>query len=155
MRAAGRVASHAVSATPQQAYGAASIAAQRVGQADGDLCQALPQVALARRCGLPGRLKHLVRVERPIAVNQFLGGRQRFQRRPGPVVSRWLADRIPGQRAAECVARPGIACSPGCIAISASRHLLALWLGISQPGTQLKVEAVACFLVREVPGPVK
>jgi hypothetical protein len=69
MRAAGRVTRQAVSTAPQQAYGSASIAAQRVGQADGDLRQALPQVALARRRGLPGRLEHLMRVERAIVVN--------------------------------------------------------------------------------------
>jgi hypothetical protein len=122
MRAAGRVAREALSAAPQQARGTASVASQRVGQADGYLSQALPQVALGRRRGLPGRLKHLMRVERAVTVNQFLGGRQRFQRRQGPVVSRWLADRVPGQRAAERVARPGIPRSPGRIAISARGH---------------------------------
>jgi hypothetical protein len=122
MRTGARVARQAVSATPQQARGTASIAAQRVRKADGELGQSLPQVALARRRGFPRRLKHLVRVERAIGVNQFLGGCQRLQRRPGPVVGWRLADCIPGQRAAKCVPRPRIPRPPGGIAISAGEH---------------------------------
>ena len=74
MRAGARVGRQAVSATPQQARGTGSVAAQRVRQADGELSQSLPKVALGRRRGLPGRLKHLMRVERAIGVDQFLGG---------------------------------------------------------------------------------
>ena len=122
MRSNSWVGREAVSATPQQSSGTPSVPAQRVRQADGQLSQSLPQVALGWRRGLPGRLKHLVRVERAVGVNQLLGSRQRFQRWPGPVVGLRLADCFPGQRAAECIARPRIPRPPGGISIPAGGH---------------------------------
>jgi len=122
MRAGARVARQAVSAAPQQARGTASIAAECVRQANGDLSQSLPQVALARRRRFPGCLKHLMRVKREIGVNQILGSCQRFQGRPGPVVGWRLAGCIPGQRPAEFVARSRVPRPPGCISISAGEH---------------------------------
>jgi hypothetical protein len=122
MRAGARVGRQAVSATPEQARGTASVPPPRVRQADSELSQSLPQVALGRRSGLPRRLKHLVGVERAIGVDQLLSGRQGFQRRKGPVVGWRLAGCVSGQRPAERVARPRIPRPPGSIAIPAGVH---------------------------------
>jgi len=49
------------------------VPAKGVGQADCQLGQPLPQVALGVRCCLPGGLQHLVGVERATFVQEPLG----------------------------------------------------------------------------------
>ena len=60
-------------ASPEQRYGTAGIAAVSVRQADRDLGESLPQVALERRRGLPRRLEDLVRVKREPGAQQLVG----------------------------------------------------------------------------------
>jgi hypothetical protein len=74
VRASIRVARQPVSAAAQQADRASGVSAQHVRETDGYLRQAPPQLPLGWRRGLPDRLEYLVRVERAIGVNQFLGG---------------------------------------------------------------------------------
>lgn len=63
----------ALGAATEQGDGAAGVAPAGVRQADRDLGQALPQVALVRRSGLPGRLEDLVRVEGAAVAEQAVG----------------------------------------------------------------------------------
>ena len=63
----------ALGAAAEQGDGAAGVAPAGVREADRDLSQALPEFALARRPGLPGRLEDLVRVERAAIADQPVG----------------------------------------------------------------------------------
>jgi hypothetical protein len=69
----GLVGADALGAAAEQGDGAAGVTAAGVGQADRDLGQALPQVALVRRSGLPGRLEDLVGMERAAVAEQLVG----------------------------------------------------------------------------------
>ena len=60
-------------AATEQGDGATGVAAVRVGQADGDLGQALPQIAFCRWAGLPGRFQDFMRVEWAAGPKQFVG----------------------------------------------------------------------------------
>jgi len=72
MGTAVRVAVKPSHTTAQQDSGAALVAAERVRQADSDLSQALPEVAVGVWRGLPGRLEHLVGVKWPPGIQQSL-----------------------------------------------------------------------------------
>ena len=74
----------ALGAPAEQGDRAAGVAPAGVGQPDRDLGQALPQIAVARRRRLPGRLEDLVRVERAAFAEQLIGEPGRV----GPVIAR-------------------------------------------------------------------
>ena len=101
----------ALGAAAEQGDGAAGVAPAGVRQADRDLGQALPQVALVRRSGLPGRLEDLVRVEGAAVTEQAVGEDGGIAAGDDQVVGNpVLAGIAVGQRASQAVAG---ACVPG------------------------------------------
>ena len=155
----GRIAAQPVGAAAQQRRRTASVAAPRVGQADRQLRQALPQVALGRRRRLPRRLQHLVRVERA-AVRRASPGRSRAPARAAAPSRRRPAAGPPRPWPAGGRARPAawhsapgrrIPISPGWCPPGPRR--LALGLGIGQPGPQLQVEALGTSSCGKWPAP--
>ena len=90
-------------ATLQQPVGADGVPAGRVGEADADLREALPEVALVVGPRLPARLEHLVRGERPPLAHQAACHLDRLER--GQCLLRYglHAGRPVGQRPAQGV----------------------------------------------------
>ena len=97
-----------------------------VGDTHRELGQRFPQVPLAVRAGLPGRLEHIVGVKREALVQESLGVGQRIVRRQlevlgdsgdtGAPVREWAAQRI---------ARSVVAGAAGFVAVTGS-HLSIL-----------------------------
>ena len=118
---AGRVPADPGGAPAQQGDRADGIAAPGVGQADRQLGQALPQVALSGRSGLPGRLQDLMGMERAPGVQQPLRGVQgRGRGQRGHVRHGRLAVRAALQRAPEAVPRPRVPGPPGRVPVPVS-----------------------------------
>ena len=118
------VRANALCAPPEQGDRAAGVAPASVGQPDRDLGQALPQIALARRGRLPGRLEDLVRVERASLAEQLVGEAGRVG--PGDreiIGNRCLAGLGLGavQRTSKGVAGPRVPRPAGRIAVSRQR----------------------------------
>ena len=114
----------ALGAPAEQGDRAAGIAPAGVGQPDRDLGQALPQVTLARRGGLPGRLEDLVRVERAAFSEQLIGEPGRVGPGDREIVGNpGLAGRGLGavQRASQPVAGSRVPWSAGRIAVPRQR----------------------------------
>ena len=114
----------ALGAPPEQGDRAAGVAPAGVGQPDRDLGQALPQIALAGRGGLPGRLEDLVRVERAALPEQLVGEPGRVG--PGDreiVGNRCLAvlGLSAAQGASQGVAGPRVPWPAGRVAVSRQR----------------------------------
>ena len=111
-RVVGRVLAHVPGAAAQQGDRAAGVAAAGVGQADRDLREAPPELAVRGRGRLPGGLEDLVGVERVALGQQPAAELGRLGRGDHQVVgdARHVlgARRRPGERAAELVARPRV-----------------------------------------------
>jgi len=106
---AGAIALHGSRPAPEQGNRAAAVSAPGMGQADRDLSQALPEIALVIWAGLPHRLEYLVGVERPALVNEALREQDRFARFQAQIIGhRRLAGRVLVQGPAEAVPRPGV-----------------------------------------------
>ncbi len=92
-----------------------------MGETDGELRQALPQLTLLPRGRLPHPFEHLMRVERIPMVDQLLGLAQRLVRAQHDILGHPLDPlRTMGQRAAQCVARAGIASPPLRVPVAAA-----------------------------------
>ena len=140
-----------------------------VRQADSDLRQALPEVALGRWCRLPRRLKDLMRVKGQALIQQLLGAGESLGRRQGSLIGGRHGTRgIPGQRSAKLISRPGVPGSARSVSVpaistvtavspagSVNHDGLAFRLWVGQPRPKFQVEALGHFLVREMAGSVQ
>ena len=109
-----------VCAAAQQRHRALRVAPLHVGQADRELGQSLPQLAMLPRSGLPYCLEYLVRVEGVAIVDQPLGLPDRVVRAEHDILSNPLnPSRTVRQRPAQAVSGTGVAGPPARIPISA------------------------------------
>ena len=115
-------ASSRTQAALEQPLGADGIAARGVRQGHADLGETLPQVALSLRAGLPARLEHLVRRERPPGLDQLAGSGQRLGRRQRLLGHRLDPHGVVGQRPPELVAGPRLARATESVAVASLGH---------------------------------
>jgi hypothetical protein len=109
-------------AAPEQGHGAAGVPPVRVGQADGDLGEPLPQVALAGPCGLPRRLEDLMGVERAARAQQLAGQPGRVRPGKREVLGHLrLAALAAAQRPSQPVTRARVPRPAGVIAVPSHR----------------------------------
>jgi hypothetical protein len=81
VRAVATIALESAGAATQQRGRAACVTASSMREPDRKLRQALPEIALVVRCGLPDRLEHLMGVKWLSGVQQALRLRKREVRR--------------------------------------------------------------------------
>ena len=117
-----RVGLDPLDAPAEQRDRAPGVVTLQMGEADRELRQALPHVALRGLGGLPRRLEHLVRLERKALVQQSLGLAHGLVRGEDEIVGHPVdADGAVWQRAAAGVPRSRVAGPAGRVTV-AGRH---------------------------------
>jgi hypothetical protein len=117
----------ALDAAPQQRDGAARIASARMGQADGELRQALPQIAFGRWALFPSIFKDFMSMKRPACLQQFVCfghglGRAALDRGLRLAFTGSSFSGAAGERPAERIPRPGVARSASRIPVAIPVH---------------------------------